>query len=270
MQSAGTRGPGTVVTSSRPASELGGPAPVTATAEVSDVRQTKPTSPATSPLGEVWSTQPPTSSAPLDGVVATDALVATALEPEVVARASPVPYGTVLGRFANPIPSGAPLVFEVIDQEGDWLKVTLPVRPNGLTAWIPARQATLSRNRYRIEVDVSDHHLVVQAAGEVVVDTAVGIGKGLTPTPLGSFYLIELLAPTNPAGPYGPYAFGLSGYSETLASYNGGEGVIGIHGTNEPASLGHDSSHGCIRVANDVISYMASFLPLGTPVVISP
>jgi len=144
------------------------------------------------------------------------------------------------------------------------------VRPNGTTAWIAAGTVTLSRNRFRIEVDVSDHRLVVWDSDQVVVDTPVGIGTGSTPTPIGSFYLIELLAPADPGGIYGPYAFGLSGYSETLASFNGGEGVIGIHGTDDPTSIGRDSSHGCIRVPNETIAHMASILPLGTPVVIAP
>ena len=45
--------------------------------------------------------------------------------------------------------------------------------------------------------------------------------------------------------------------------------MIGIHGTNEPDSIGRTVSNGCIRVDNDVITEMASFLPLGTPVTIS-
>ena len=72
--------------------------------------------------------------------------------------------------------------------------------------------------------------------------------------------------PPDGNGPYGTHAYGLSGFSETLDSFNGGDGVIGIHGTNDPGSLGTDVSHGCIRVANDVIDEMATFLPLGTPV----
>ena len=196
-------------------------------------------------------------------------VVATAAVAEVVARLQPDGASPEAGRFANPIPSGAPLVFEVLDQRQGWVEVALPVRPNGSTAWVAAETVSLSHNRFRIDVDVSDHHLVVRDADQVVVDTPVGIGTGSTPTPIGSFYLIELLAPADPQGIYGPYAFGLSGYSETLASFNGGEGVIGIHGTNDPASIGRDSSHGCIRVPNETIAFMASFLPLGTPVVIT-
>jgi lipoprotein-anchoring transpeptidase ErfK/SrfK len=97
----------------------------------------------------------------------------------------------------------------------------------------------------------------------------VAIGTGATPTPLGRFYIIELLQPPDPTGPYGPFAFGLSGFSETLTSFAGGDGVIGIHGTNDPVALGTDVSHGCIRMANDVIETLAGVIPLGTPVAIS-
>ena len=74
----------------------------------------------------------------------------------------------------------------------------------------------------------------------------------------------------DPNGPYGPYAFGLSGLSEQLTSFNGGNGRLGLHGTNEPDSIGQDVSNGCIRVANDVVIQLAELLPLGTPVQISP
>lgn len=45
--------------------------------------------------------------------------------------------------------------------------------------------------------------------------------------------------------------------------------MVGIHGTNDPASIGKDVSHGCIRVPNDVVVRMATLLPLGTPVEIA-
>ena len=41
-----------------------------------------------------------------------------------------------------------------------------------------------------------------------------------------------------PNGAYGPYAYGLSGFSNVLDEFNGGDGVIGIHGTNEPEAIG--------------------------------
>ena len=196
------------------------------------------------------------------------ATIATATVEEVVAFAAPSAASETISTFANPIPTGASLVFQVISADGDWLEVLLPMRPNGSKGWILAEGVEVSETPYRIEIDVSGHRLVVWNRGELLVDTPIAIGTGTTPTPIGSFYLTELVRPTNPNGPYGTYAYGISGFSESLTEYRGGNGVIGIHGTNEPASLGTDVSHGCIRVANDVMDTMASYLPLGTPVII--
>ena len=49
-------------------------------------------------------------------------------------------------------------------------------------------------------------------------------------------------------------------------SFAGGDGQVGIHGTNRPSVLGRDVSHGCIRVRNAVITRLARLVPLGTPV----
>ncbi|MFV0257522.1 MAG: L,D-transpeptidase [Acidimicrobiales bacterium] len=195
-------------------------------------------------------------------------LIATAVGSSVVAFTEP--GGDVpAAELANPIASGAPLTLLVLDDgTGPWIKVLLPVRPNGTVGWVAATDVTLAATSYRIEVDVSDHQLQVFRQGEPIVTAPVAIGTGETPTPLGSFYLIELLQPPDPEGDYGPYAFGLSGFSESLDRFNGGAAVIGIHGTNQPESLGTDVSHGCIRVGNDVITELAGVLPLGTPVVI--
>ena len=70
----------------------------------------------------------------------------------------------------------------------------------------------------------------------------------------------------NPNGIYGPYAYQLSGFSDVLLRFNGGTGVIGIHGTNEPWLLGKDVSHGCIHMSNAGITRLAHLLPLGVPV----
>lgn len=191
-------------------------------------------------------------------------LVATATTSFVTAYDRP--GGSSVVALDNPKPTGADLVFQVVDEEPGWLQVRLPVRPNGSTGWIRSGDVALSQNPYRIEIDVSAHQLLLWESNELILDTVVAIGNGATPTPIGEFYLTELLQPPDPTGPYGTYAYGLSGYSETLESFNGGDGVIGLHGTNDPASLGTDVSHGCVRLANDVIGELVRLLPLGTPV----
>lgn len=199
-------------------------------------------------------------------------IVAEATVDAITARSNPSADGSIVAELANPIASGAPLVFRVVDGgslSGDWLEVQLPVEPNGTTGWIERDQVSLSENPYRIVVDRSTYELSVFRLGELELETVVAIGTGDTPTPVGQFYLTELLAPPDPTGPYGPFAFGLSGFSEVLDEFGGAdEAIIGLHGTDDPASLGTDVSHGCIRLANEVIAELATFLPLGTPVVI--
>lgn len=53
-----------------------------------------------------------------------------------------------------------------------------------------------------------------------------------------------------------------------LKQFAGGDGRVGIHGTNQPGLIGESVGHGCVRVDNDTIRRLARVLPLGTPVLI--
>ncbi len=211
---------------------------------------------------------------PVDGDAAPAfTVVAEAASPEIVARTSGSDDADELGRFAHPTPVGTPMVFRVVDGGADgsseWIEVFLPVQPNGTTGFIKRADVTLTNNPYRIEIDREAFNLRVFNQDALWMETEVAIGTGDTPTPVGDFYLLELLAPPNPEGDYGPFAFGLSGFSEVLESFGGADtAIIGLHGTNDPSSLGTNVSHGCIRLANDVITELAQTLPLGTPVLI--
>jgi lipoprotein-anchoring transpeptidase ErfK/SrfK len=177
--------------------------------------------------------------------------------------------GKVVTKLSNPNVWHDRLVMLATARSGDWLKVMLPIRPNGSTGWVPASSVQLTWDPYRVEVDLSAHRLTLLNVGRPVLRTPVAVGARATPTPRGTFYLTSLLRPPNPAGAYGPYAFGLSGFSPVLKSFAGGPGEIGLHGTNETWSIGHSETHGCIRVANRVITRLAGQLPLGTPVVVT-
>jgi lipoprotein-anchoring transpeptidase ErfK/SrfK len=168
--------------------------------------------------------------------------------------------------IANPNENGAPLVLLVEEDLGEWLHVLLPIRPNGSTGYIRAADVDVVSNPYTIDIALADHRLEVREGDEVVIETDIGVGTQDTPTPGGKYYIKELLQPPDPNGPYGVYAYGLSGFSNVLEEFGGGDGVIGIHGTNEPELIGQDVSHGCIRVHNDTITEMKEILPLGTPV----
>ena len=161
-----------------------------------------------------------------------------------------------------------PIVFLVKEKGDERIEVYLPVRPNGSRGWVNTSDVTVIGVPYRIEVGISEHRIRVFEDEQLIVDEPVGVGRTDRPTPGGIYYLKELLQPPDPNGVYGTYAYGLSGFSNVLQSFNGGPGVIGIHGTNEPSAIGSDVSSGCIRLNNDVIERLVNEigLPLGTPV----
>lgn len=189
---------------------------------------------------------------------------ATAVGPRIDVRATPT--GAVVSTFDNPQPSGAPLTFLVVSAQKDWLKVQLPQRPNGSTGWISAAAVSQHRLEYSLAVSTEKNTVSLYHGTTLVTTYTAATGTGGTPTPHGSFYLTELLAPTNTG--YGPYAFGLSAFSEVLNSFGGGPGQIGLHGTDDAASIGTAASHGCIRLSNADITTLAKLLPLGTPITI--
>ena len=168
--------------------------------------------------------------------------------------------------LTNPTRDGAPLVFLVENRVVGWDQVLLPVRPNESTGWVRERAVALSNDPYRVDVSLTRHRVVVWNGRRKIVDTPAGVGRSVVPTPRGTYFITELLKQPNPNSAYGPYAFGLSAFSNVYFSFGGGPGAIGLHGTDDPAALGTDVSHGCIRVANAVITRLAGLLPLGTPV----
>ena len=166
-----------------------------------------------------------------------------------------------------------PTVFRVVstirrsDCRPTWLRVQLPIKPNGVEGFVRARDVTLTSVRARIVVQVSKRRLTLFRRGREVLHTTVAVGSSATPTPTGSYYVNQRLVPTDPSGPYGPGAIGISAFSNVLTGWTQG-GPIAIHGTNEPWSIGHAVSNGCIRVRNPVLRRIFASTPAGTPVVI--
>ncbi len=173
-------------------------------------------------------------------------------------------------RLPDKTENGAPqtlLVLKEVWADGrHWYKVLLPVRPNGSTGWLDERDVSLEGVEYRVDVHLRSHSLDVFRNNGRIDEIPVGLGKDDTPTPGGLFYVMELLRPPKPDGPYGTYAYVLNGYSNQLTSFNGGTGLLGVHGTNQPELIGKNVSHGCIRMTNENIERLAQLLPLGTPV----
>ena len=94
----------------------------------------------------------------------------------------------------------------------------------------------------------------------------IAVGKPATPTPEGYFSIVNKIknptwypvkrkpVPPGPNNPLGKYWLGLS------------EKGYGIHGNNNPSSIGLPVSNGCIRMRNKDIEALFSVLPKETPV----
>jgi len=179
--------------------------------------------------------------------------------------------GPIDWTFDNPIKSGGPLVF-LVDLENfvdnEYYRVLLPIRPNGSFGWVHAQDVVLTRHNYRIKIELDAFRLTLSDHSVEVFTSDIGVARDNTPTPQGIYYTTELIHPTVPDSVYGTYAYGLSGYSDTFTEFNGGPGQLGIHGTNNPDTIGTNVSHGCIRMRNtDITLLVENFgLPVGVPV----
>lgn len=162
-----------------------------------------------------------------------------------------------------------PLVFMVRSHKKGWVRVQLPTRPNLSSAWVRRKDIRYSYTRMHVRISLRRHRLEVFDGERLALRAGIGVGESVSPTPKGRYYVTDVVRAPDPKGFYGPYALGLSVHSNVYTSFEGGNGQVGIHGTNLPAAIGSDVSHGCVRVSNRVISRMARSLPLGTPVTIA-
>jgi len=196
---------------------------------------------------------------------AATSVVAQAIGRTVTVHRTPT-AGNILVVFVNPGRFGEQRVFLVKSRRPGWEQIYLPLRPNGSTGWVEDRNVELALDDYAVNVSLSARKVTVYKDGVLIDSFQAAIGTSATPTPRGHFYIDELLVQPNPGGVYGPYAFGLSAFSDVLFGFGGGPGQIGLHGTNDPAGIGTGVSHGCIRLDNAEITKLAHLLPLGTPV----
>jgi len=183
------------------------------------------------------------------------------------------PGAKPFARFGRLNVNGFPTVFRVLDVvrapncSARWYRVQLPMKPNGVTGYVRASAVGTGPVRSRVVVDLSSKQLTLYRRGRAVLRAPVAVGSAATPTPLGRYYVNQRLIPPDPGGPYGPAAIGISAFSNVLTGWAQG-GPIAIHGTNEPWSIGHAVSNGCIRVPNAVIRRLFASTPAGTPVFI--
>ena len=119
-----------------------------------------------------------------------------------------------------------------------------PLGPN-----TSADSVSESRPDRRIVISIPDRKLALLEDARVVKIYPVAVGAEVSPSPAGEFRIVHRIPqptyyvpgkviPPGPANPLGTRWLGLSQKS------------FGIHGTNEPWTIGRNSSHGCIRMRN--------------------
>ncbi len=117
----------------------------------------------------------------------------------------------------------------------------------------------------RVLVSIPDRKLAVLEDGKVIRTFPVAVGAASSPSPTGQFQIVSRIAhptyyhpgvviPPGSNNPIGPRWVGLNqkGY--------------GIHGTNEPRSIGKAASHGCIRMRNRDIEQFFRMVRVGDTV----
>ncbi|RDE28712.1 L,D-transpeptidase [Parageobacillus thermoglucosidasius] len=105
-----------------------------------------------------------------------------------------------------------------------------------------------------IDISTNKHQLKLYDGRRLIKVYPIAVGKMLTPTPSGIYTIIN--KQRNPGGAFGVLWLGLS------------RPHYGIHGTNNPSSIGKNVSRGCIRMYNHDVIELSSMVPVGTRVYI--
>jgi lipoprotein-anchoring transpeptidase ErfK/SrfK len=150
-----------------------------------------------------------------------------------------------------------------------WLRVMIPGRPNGAKGWIRQRGTSLTKSSWHLVVRTSTRRVLAYRRGRLVRTFAAIVGKPSTPTPHGRFFVeesVQMLRGSAGA----PYALASSARSNVLQEFAGGPGQIAIHGlANIGGTLGTAISHGCVRLANNGITWLAARIRPGVPITIT-
>jgi lipoprotein-anchoring transpeptidase ErfK/SrfK len=167
-----------------------------------------------------------------------------------------------------------PVLGQSIDSTGGaWLQVRLPGRTlkgsqPPATGWISAANTRASATDWHLVVNRRARSVTVYNNGRRVHSYKAIVGKRSTPTPSGEFFVEENVR--LPGGRSGaPFALATSARSKVFQEFEGGPGQIALHGlTHVGGTLGTAVSHGCVRLANRSITWLAARIKPGDPVTI--
>jgi hypothetical protein len=210
----------------------------------------------------------------LDRKLGREAYYAFVNKSEVV-RAQPKPNARRVGKLTKRTPEGTDDLVAVIARTVDkkdrvWLRVRLPVRPNGTTGWV--RETALDEPQpvdTWLKISTKTFKATLIKKGKRVFSAQIGVGQPQWPTPRGQFYVRAVLKGYGSRGSfYGPLAFVTSATSDKLTDWPGG-GIVGIHGTSLPHLIPGKISHGCVRLRNADILKLEKLMPVGTPITVT-
>jgi lipoprotein-anchoring transpeptidase ErfK/SrfK len=194
-------------------------------------------------------------------------------------RSGPTTGDAVVAQVnAHGVMTGARTVLPVLGQSidatgGTWLQVRLPGRTlkgkqPPQSGWISAANTRASATEWHLVVNRRARSVTVYHNGSKLRSYKAIVGKRSTPTPTGEFFVEENVR--LPGGrPGAPFALATSARSKVFQEFEGGPGQIALHGlTNVGGSLGTAVSHGCVRLANRSIAWLAKRIKPGDPVTI--
>ena len=142
-------------------------------------------------------------------------------------------------------------------------------RPNGTAVWINAQDTIPRVDRWRLAVSRARREVRVYREGHLMRLFRAVVGKPSTPTPAGLFAIAAELGQPDPREFEGSWVLPLTAHSTVLRQFAGGDGQVALHGRGGASlldPLGSARSHGCVRLANPAIGWIATHVPVGTPV----
>jgi lipoprotein-anchoring transpeptidase ErfK/SrfK len=200
---------------------------------------------------------------------------ATIARLEIATDVHSSPAGPVVGRLGTALPqTRAPAELLVLGHTHaggkGWLDVRLPSRPNEASGWINRAVVTLSTTNWRIVVDLRRRTLQAWNGRRLVRSFAAVVGSPATPTPTGLFAVSDRIPLAHPRAQfYGSWILTLTAHSTVLHTFGGGNGLVAIHGRGGQSlstPLGSALSHGCVRLPNEAVDWLAARAAPGTPV----
>jgi lipoprotein-anchoring transpeptidase ErfK/SrfK len=124
------------------------------------------------------------------------------------------------------------------------------------------KPAVQERSKRVVLVSIPDRRLAVLENGNVLAYFPVAVGAAVSPSPTGDFEIVSRVE--NPTY-YHDGVVMTAGHDNPVGTRWMGLNVkgYGIHGTNAPGSVGHATSHGCIRLRNRDAEHLYAMLRIG-------